>query len=200
MGQNKGEREMKRVISLVVMLSILILFVNLASAMTVTINVPEKYSEVSAGEKVYFETEVKWPENTGRKDLRIEYTIKDKNNQTIAYLKVLKAIETQASFMDSISLPESTKAGTYAIFLTLNDYGQLEHEVAASFRVAEKQISKQGYYPIAIVAVGILVSMVLIFFYKKLRALFEKLQIKIKVGEIIKKRKNKTSKKVEVKR
>jgi subtilase family serine protease len=106
--------------------------------MTATINVPEKYSEVSAGEKVYFETEIKWPENTERKDLRIEYTIKDKDNQMIAYLKVLKAIETQASFMDSISIPESTKAGTYTLFLNVTDYKELNQEVAASFNVVKK--------------------------------------------------------------
>jgi len=32
------------------------------SAMTINVGVPEKYSEIRAGEKVYFETEVKWPE------------------------------------------------------------------------------------------------------------------------------------------
>ncbi|MCX6795879.1 MAG: hypothetical protein NTW06_00045, partial [Candidatus Falkowbacteria bacterium] len=66
------------------------------SAMSISVGIPEKYSEIRAGEKVYFETEVKWPENVGRKDLRIEYSVKDKNGQDVAYLKVLKAIETQA--------------------------------------------------------------------------------------------------------
>jgi len=163
MGQNKGEREMKRVISLVVMLSILILFVNLASAMTVTINVPEKYSEVSAGEKVYFETEVKWPENTGRKDLRIEYSIKDNAGQEIAYLKVLKAIETQASFMDYISIPESTKAGTYRIFLTISDYKELNQEVAASFKISNNSKNLFNLYlPIILAVVGLIAIVVII--------------------------------------
>jgi len=138
---------MKRVINvLLIGLFVLVLSVNLASAMTVVINIPEKYSEVHAGEKVYFETEVKWPENTGRKDLRIEYTIKDKDNQIIAYIKVLKAIETQASFMDSISIPESVKVGTYAVYLNVNDYKQLEQEVSASFSIVEKPAEQYRFY------------------------------------------------------
>jgi hypothetical protein len=131
-----GEGKMKRVLIVsLIMMFVLILFINLASAMTVTINIPEKYSEVRAGEAVYFETEVKWPENTERKDLKIEYSIKNQNGDEVAYLKVLKAIETQASFMDSISIPESTKAGTYKIVLTISDYKDLNQEVVASFKI-----------------------------------------------------------------
>jgi tetrahydromethanopterin S-methyltransferase subunit F len=123
-------------------LYILILLVALAlpsfvSAMTVTVGIPEKYSEVTAGEKVYFETEVKWPENVGRKDLRVEYSVKYKDGNEVAYLKVLKAIETQASFMDSISIPASTKPGMYRIEMKLGDYKDLDQNVAASFKVAK---------------------------------------------------------------
>jgi hypothetical protein len=140
----------------------LILFVNLASAMTATINIPGKYSEVSAGENVYFETEVKWPENTGRKDLRIEYSIKDNAGQEIAYLKVLKAIETQASFMDHISIPESTKAGTYKIFLTLNDYKELNEEVAASFKISSARNLSNLYLPILLGIVSLIALVVVV--------------------------------------
>ena len=128
------------------MLFVWIMSLGLTSAMTAVVNVPEKYSQVVAGEKVYFETEIKWPENTERKDLIIEYSIKDKDNQEVAYLKVLKAIETQASFMDSISIPESTKEGTYKIFLTIKDYKDLKEEVAASFKIAKKADSLINVY------------------------------------------------------
>lgn len=177
------------IIRLFSMLIILILFTNLVLAMAVTVNIPEKYSEVQAGEKVYFETDVKWPENTQRSDLRIEYNLKDKNGNEIAYLKVLKAIETQASFMDSISIPESTKSGTYTLFLTLTDYKELNQEVAASFKVIKKQTDNKGYYLAVIVVVLIIVSIILIFSYKKIRALLEKMQIKMRVKKMIRKRK-----------
>ena len=145
---------------LISVLFFLVLTVNLNYAMTIVINIPEKYSEVYTGEKVYFETEVKWPENTQRKDLRIEYTIKDKDSNTISYLKVLKAIETQASFMDSISIPESTKAGTYTIFLNVTDYGKLNQEVAASFNIVNKPMDLYKIY--FFVAFGVICLMAIL--------------------------------------
>ena len=151
----------KMIIVLLSMLFALLLVSNLVSAMTVTINIPEKYSEVSAGEKVYFVTEVKWPENTGRKDLRLEYSIKDSTGQEVAYLKVLKAIETQASFMDSISVLESTDAGTYKIFLTVTDYKELNQEVAASFKITRKSLFN-NYLIIFLGIIGLIALVIVI--------------------------------------
>jgi len=163
MRYNEKREKMKRAINIVVIFSVLILFLNLASAMTLTINIPEKYSEVHAGEKIYFETEVKWPENNIRKDLRVEYSIKDKNGQEIAYLKVLKAIETQASFMDSISIPESIESGTYKIYLNISDYNELNQEVAASFKIVEKPGDLfKTYLPLILGVVGLIAILVVI--------------------------------------
>lgn len=153
---------MKRVINVLLIGLFLVLIINLTSAMTATINIPEKYSQVSAGEKVYFETEVKWPENIGRKDLRIEYSIKDGAGQEVAYLKVLKAIETQASFMDSISLPESINAGTYKVFLTMSDYKELNQEVAVSFKIVGKSGNLFNFYLLIILAIVGLIAVVVV--------------------------------------
>jgi len=139
---------MKREIVVVIVLFILISFLKMASAMTATINIPEKYSEVVAGDAVYFETTVQWPENTERKDLRMEYSVRNKKGEEVAYLKVLKAIETQASFMDSISIPESLEPGIYRIYLNMTDYSDLNQEVVASFKVTSKTNFLNTYLPI----------------------------------------------------
>jgi hypothetical protein len=156
------EREMKKIlIVLLGMLFVLTLFANLVYAMTATINIPEKYSEVIAGEKVYFETEIKWPENDGRKDLKIEYSIKNQNGEEIAYLKVLKAIETQASFMDSISIPESTKPGIYKIYLNIMDYNELNQEIVVSFNIIHKK-NLFNYLPIILGVFGLIAVLVVV--------------------------------------
>ena len=129
-------------------------------AMTITVGIPEKYSEVKAGTSVYFETEVKWPENDGRKDLRIEYSIKNKDGIEVAYLKVLKAIETQASFMDFMPIPESTKPGMYKISAKLSDYKNLVQEVVASFNVAKSGNDVLNYLLIIIAVLGVIVVLV----------------------------------------
>jgi hypothetical protein len=151
-----------RLVLFVTLLITVISFPVLALAMSISIGIPEKYSEVKAGEKLYFETEVKWPENVGRKDLRIEYYIKNKNGEEVAYLKVLKAIETQASFMDSISIPASIPPGLYKISAQLNDYQELNQEVAASFNVVKENNIIERNLIIIIVVLGVVVFLVVI--------------------------------------
>ena len=132
-------------IGCLIFLMVMIISPKSVGAMTVTVGIPETYSEVIAGEKVYFETEVKWPENIGRKDLRIEYSVFNKDGGEVAYLKVLKAIETQASFMDSIPIPESVSPGLYKVVVKVSDYKNLTQEVAASFNVVRAGNNIQTY-------------------------------------------------------
>jgi len=44
------------------------LSLNMANAMNADVYIPEKYSEVKAGERLYFELSIKYPENNRRKD------------------------------------------------------------------------------------------------------------------------------------
>jgi len=131
------------------------------SALSVVVHVPEKYTDVQTGERFYFEIEVKYPENPSRKDLRLNYKIVDEKNNIIAQSKVLKAIETQASFIDFIVIPESAEKGLHIIKVEISDYEVLSEEVEASFNVV-KQGSQQIklYFFIllgVIIVVGILV-------------------------------------------
>ena len=160
----------KRYIALFFVLLFAVLFMNQASAITAVVNVPERYSEISAGERVYFETNVKWPENTERKDLRIEYSVQNQEGHEIAYLKVLKAIETQASFMDSINIPKSTLPGTYYLFIKISDYEDLSQDIGVSFKVgvsSEKKIFFFLYLIIGILGIITFVVLVQIFFLFK---------------------------------
>ena len=111
------------------------------SALSVVVHVPEKYSNVQAGERFYFEIELKYPENPSRKDLRLNYEIL-KNGEIIAQSKVLKAIETQASFIDFIVIPETADSGLYIIKVKIFDYDDLSEEVSASFQVVENNSEK----------------------------------------------------------
>lgn len=150
------------IILYLVTLTVISFLSNFALAMSIDIGIPEKYSKINAGEKVYFETEVKWPENNSRKDLRIEYSVQDKNGVEVAYLKVLKAIETQASFMDSISIPENTVSGMYKINAKFNDYEDLNQEVVASFHVVNSSENLEKKLFMIIGVLGVVVLLVVI--------------------------------------
>ena len=151
---------MRKFIPLLLILS-LFYFLSLTSvsALSIVVHVPEKYTDVQAGERFYFEIEVKYPENPSRKDLRLNYEIL-KDNEIIAQSKVLKAIETQASFIDFIVIPESAEKGLHIIKVKITDYEGLSEEVSASFQVVSAGGKIKTYFFIllgATILVGILV-------------------------------------------
>jgi len=161
---------MRKFISILFILSFFYFFsIVSVSALSIVIHVPEKYTDVQAGERFYFEIEVKYPENPSRKDLRLNYEIVDKENNVIAQSKVLKAVETQASFIDFIVIPESAKKGLHIIKIKIADYEDLSEEVEASFHVVSSGSKLKLYFFIllgATVLVGILV-MINIFITKE---------------------------------
>ena len=151
---------MKKLVLIIISI-LAISFLNLVSvsALSIVVHVPEKYTDVYAGERFYFEIEVKYPENPSRKDLRLNYEIL-KDNEIITESKVLKAVETQASFMDFIVIPESAKTGLHTIKVKISDYEDLSEEVSASFQVIKRGSKIKMYFFIllgAICIVGLLV-------------------------------------------
>lgn len=117
-----------------------------AHALSVEVYVPEKYTIVEAGERFYFEIDIKYPENPKRKDLRMIYQIK-KDDKLVAESKFLKAVETQASFMDFIVMPENAEKGLHHINIIVSDYENLNEEVSATFNVIKsKQKEIQIYF------------------------------------------------------
>lgn len=132
-----------------------------AHALSVEVYVPEKYTIVEAGERFYFQIDIKYPENPKRKDLRMIYQIK-KGEELIAESKFLKAVETQASFMDFIVMPENVQKGLYFINVVVSDYENLREEISATFHIiASKRKEIQTYFFIilgAIIIVAILIS------------------------------------------
>jgi len=147
---------------LIFVVSFFLIFFSIASlsALSIVVHVPEKYTDVQAGERFYFEIEIKFPENPSRQDLRLGYEILDEENNVIAQSKVLKAIETQASFIDFIVIPESAKKGLHVIKVGVSDYEVLSEEVSASFNVVRGEGQLKLYFFIllgVIILVGVLV-------------------------------------------
>ena len=142
------------------------------SALTMTITVPEQYQEISAGQSISVQTTILWPENTGRQDLRIEYSVKDSDGNEIAYAKELRAVETQATFVKSIPIPESTKSGTYKIYAQIDNYTGFNEQIAASFKVDASQNLFQVYVFVilgVVLLIAILVVVELFVLIKKKR-------------------------------
>ena len=153
-----------RKICLIMIGMILFSFISMASvsALSVVVHVPEKYTDVVAGERFYFEIEVKYPENPQRKDLRLNYEILTQSGEIIAQSKVLKAIETQASFMDFIVIPESAENGMHIIKVRIHDYETLSEEVEASFHVTSGSSGQIKIYFFILLGVVVLVGILVV--------------------------------------
>ena len=134
------------------------------SSLSLAVHIPEKYTEVSAGERFYFEIEVKYPENPERKDLRLNYEILTLDGEIIAQSKVLKAIETQASFMDFIVMPESAKKGMHTIRVAVSDYEDLSEEVEASFYITAGTDEQIKFYFFLLLGVVVLLAILVVIF------------------------------------
>jgi len=162
--------------------------ISVQAASNLEVGIHDNYKEVLAGKDIWFTIKIANLEDTGKVDISLNYWISDDKNSIIAENKETTAVQTQASFVRTFNVPINAKPGKYKINVKM-DYGDSK-EIAAetSFNVVEKQIDNRMYYIIAFVAVFVLVLIILIFSYKKMRDLFEKLQIKIKVRKIIKER------------
>jgi len=151
----------KATLFLILFLTFSFFSVTSVKALSIAVHVPEKYTDVQAGERFYFEVEIKYPENPTRKDLRLEYEIK-KNNKIIAQSKVLKAIETQASFMDFIVIPESAEGGLHVVNVKVSDYEILSEEVSSSFQVIGEGADQVKMYFMILLGVVILVGVLVV--------------------------------------
>ena len=149
---------MGRIIKTILVVSFLFGMASSAHALSIQVHVPEKYTDVVAGERFYFELEIKYPENPRRKDLRLNYEILTKDGEIIAQAKFLKAIETQASFMDYIVIPEIAKGGLHIINVKFSDYEDLMEEVSASFQVVGGKSAQLKLYFFVLLGVVLFVA------------------------------------------
>jgi hypothetical protein len=149
-------------------LSILLLsFVNI-SALTLTVDIPDKYTKVSAGERFFFTLAVKYPENPSRIDLRLNYEVRNEMGELLAQSKVLKAVQTQASFIDSIVLPDNLETGFYTIDVIVSDYGDMNEKVGSSFHITGNGTDRLTmYFFIIMASVGLLSILVVYDLLKK---------------------------------
>jgi len=123
----------------------------------ISVFVPEKYQYVQAGEMLQFQTSIKNIARSGRHDIQLDYYIK-KNDIVITHRRELKAVETQASFLSSIKIPEETLPGIYEIDVMINE----EESAVATFYVKSSDVGQIKTYLIILI-VAILVVGILIF-------------------------------------
>ena len=136
---------------------VVLLIFPFVTAFELSVTIPDKYQEIQAGETLQFQIEIKNIEKTGRHDIRLDYQLK-KGNIILNSRRELKAVETQASFLSSIKVPEETPSGIYTIEVIVNE----KEEVSTNFNVKSSEMAQIKIYLliliIAILIVGGLIA------------------------------------------
>lgn len=131
-------------------------------AISIVSRILERYQGVYPEERVYFQVEVKYPESPTMADLRFNYIV-EKNGNVAAESKVLKAFETQVSFMDFLILPQDSEVNLHDSRIEVRDYGDLSEEVSTSFKFSKKGFDRIAIYFFTIAGMlGILEILIMI--------------------------------------
>lgn len=152
---------MKKIILIFVYIFLINLSIFSALALSATVHVSEKYTEVLAGERLYFKAEIRYPENLQKKNLELTYKIITKEGEVIAQSDTLKVVHKGASFVDFITVPENSKEGTYAINIEVRDK-YLSGEAQANFYVIEYKIIHIEKYFIIFVPALLIITIFII--------------------------------------
>lgn len=115
--------------------------------------IPEKYQRVKAGEELQFQILITNIQKIGRHDIQLDYSIK-KNEILLTKRREIKAIETQASFLSSINVPEETLPGIYNIEVEINE----EQSAMATFYVQSSDFRQVKIYLIVLIMAIILIG------------------------------------------
>ena len=123
------------------------------SAFELSVTIPDKYQEIQAGETLQFQIAIKNIEKAGRHDIRLDYQLK-KGNIILNSRRELKAVETQASFLSSIKVPEETPSGVYTIEVIVNE----KEEVSTNFNVKSSEMAQIKIYLIILIIAIVIVG------------------------------------------
>ena len=98
-----------------------------------------------------------------RKDVLIEYIIKDYENHEIVKETESLAIETQATFIKRIKLPQDAILGNYVLYVRAVYSGKVASSSDNFEIVASKVTSKEKIYIVIIIILAVILSLIIYF-------------------------------------
>nr|MCK4929767.1 hypothetical protein [Nanoarchaeota archaeon] len=156
----------------------------------IEIELPETYKEIPAGEELWFTIKVINLANQDRMDITLKYDILNLNKYAVTSKSETVAVETQASFVGNIEIPDNLGNGLYSLRVTLVPVASSfkESQAETSFKIVTKAEKKQLKKSVYILIAGLLGLISLIYLIHKSQPLFKKLKMSSKVKRIIKKK------------
>lgn len=130
----------------------------------VIVEIPKKFSEISAGEDIIANIKLFNVMRLGKVDVEVEYDIRDFEGNIITFDSETIAIENQANFVKSLKIPDDAKEGNYLFYVRVNYAGKIASS-SESFIIKKGQRFFDMSFLASIfvlVSVGILIIILLI--------------------------------------
>jgi len=151
------------------------------SLFDIILDVPENYRAIDPGQQLLVSTKLINVGSSGRIDVFLEYKIVDSQEKMILSKRETVAVETQANFIRTFDIPDSTKPGTYKIVARMVYANGKYADAEYSFRVAGRNVA---WLPI-IIGVTIMVGILLSLFIRHIGPHAERSKIRSRVKDIV---------------
>jgi len=177
----KGLTILSLVVLMIIAASLSSLIVFAAQSFNVEIELPSTYQNVNPGSDVWFTIKLLNLANSQRVDVTLNYDILNSEGISIIHNAKTVAIETQASFVADLKIPENTPPGEYSVTVMVNS-SLGESNASSVLRVSKVKKDLILYY----ITAGVILLILLVFIVIKSKPLIEKLQLKMRINKIVK--------------
>jgi hypothetical protein len=123
-----------------------------ASLFDIIVTVPDQYMKVSAGEEMLASMKLINVGSSGRVDVFVDYWMTDPIGETVQSKRETVAVETQANFVRSFTVPKDAASGIYRIHARITYSDGKVAESDQSFEVVGGQSVLKLVVPIALAA------------------------------------------------
>ncbi len=189
----KKRIQKKMLIKKILSIEIFILLMGMVSLVGAQVNnfnleveIAETHKTIHDGDHIWFTTKILNLGNENRKDITLEYEAISEEGVIVARKTETVAIETQASFVGSLKVPEKTSSGRYFLEVYLVSNGLEEAKGSSSFNVEEEQEKPRKEIVVVLVSLAVLITIIIL--VVKSKKLVERHKIKSKIRQIVKRK------------
>src|SRR4030043_771758 len=118
------------------------------------VQIADTHKNIQAGGELWFTTKIMNLAGQQRMDITLNYNILDSQKNILASKSETLAIETQASFVGNINIPENAPEGNYELDVQIVVNNKEEAEGKDSFEIIKKDSKTSGQIIIILLIIG----------------------------------------------
>jgi len=181
-------------IELSILIFLCIFLVGAQEPFNLEVEIAQTHKTINPGEHVWFTTKIMNLGRQERTDITLEYEVLNKDKELVAKKTETVAIETQASFVSNLKIPEKSSQGPHTLEVSLKVNENEEAKGSSSFNVVWEKQEYVRYVVIGLIIVAVLVILMILVI--KSKKFIEEQKVRSQIHNIVKKKLTKKSNKV----